>query len=112
MANIRFQQQELREEIKALKTILHSKDEHLLHLTSQLRRATASKCDLVNSVTDMEQEKEKIEQAGEAQMEEVKPGYLQVLEKRADMEREYMNELAMLSEQIMTMDQKYKNQLL
>ena len=52
----------------------------------------------------MEQEKEKIEQAGEAQMEEVKPGYLQVLEKRADMEREYMNELATLSEQLMTMD--------
>ena len=112
MANIRLQQQELRQEIKALKTILHSKDEHLLHLTSQLRRATASKCDLVNSVTDMEQEKEKIEQAGEAQLEEDKRGYLQVLEKRADMEREYMNELATLSEQMMTMDRKYKNQLL
>ena len=112
MANIRLQQQELREEVKALKTMLHTKDEQLLHLTSQLRRATASKCDLVNAVTDMEREKEKIEQAGEAQLEEVKWGYLQVLEKRADMEREYMNELATLSEQMMTMDRKYKNQLL
>ena len=79
-------------------------------MTSQLRRATASKCDLVNSVTDMEQEKEKIEQAGEAQLEEDKRGYLQVLEKRADMEREYMNELATLSEQMMTIHRKYKNQ--
>ena len=77
-----------------------------------MRRALASKCDLVNAVTDMEREKEKIEQAGEAQLEEVKRWYLQMLVKRADMEWEYMNELAMLSEQIMTMDQKYKNQLL
>ena len=58
----------------------------------------------------MEREEEKIEQAGEAQLEEVKLGYLQVLEKRADMEREYMNELATLSEQMMTIDCKYKNQ--
>ena len=58
----------------------------------------------------MKREEEKIEQAGEAQLEEVKLGYLQVLEKRADMEREYMNELATLSEQMMTIDRKYKNQ--
>ena len=92
--------------------MLHNKDEQLLHLTSQLRRAMASKCDLVNAVTDMEREKEKIEQAGEAQLEEIKRGYLQVLEKRADMEQEYMNALATLSEQMITMDRKYKNQLL
>ena len=36
MANIRLQQQELREEVKALKTMLHTKDEQLLHLTSHL----------------------------------------------------------------------------
>ena len=90
--------------------MLHTKDEQLLHLTSHLCWAKASKCDLVNAVTDMEREEEKIEQAGEAQLEEDKRGYLQVLEKRADMEREYMNELATLSEQMMTIHRKYKNQ--
>ena len=35
-----------------------------------------------------------------------------LLEGRADMEREFMNELATLSEQLMSMDRKFKNQIL
>jgi len=112
MANIRLCQQELTEEVKNLKGMLTVKDEQLLQLTSQLRRATASKCDLVNAVTDMEREREKIEQAGEAQMEGIKKDYLKMLEGRADMEREFMNELTTLSEQMMNMDRRHKNQLL
>jgi hypothetical protein len=112
LATIRLDQQELRDEVKALKAVLHNKDEQLLFLTSQLRRATASKCDLVNAVTDIEREKEMIEQAGEAQIEELKKDYLKMLESRAHMEREFMNELATLSERMMKMEQRFKNEQL
>jgi hypothetical protein len=112
LATIRLDQQELRDEVKALKAALQNKDEQLLFLTSQLRRATASKCDLVNAVTDIEREKEKIELAGEAQIEELKRDYLKMLEGRADMEREFMNELATLSEQIMKMELRFNNEKL
>uniref|UniRef100_A0A7S1D3H3 Uncharacterized protein n=1 Tax=Cyclophora tenuis TaxID=216820 RepID=A0A7S1D3H3_CYCTE len=111
-ANIRLQQQRLQNEVKQLREILSQKDEQVTQLTGQLRRAITSKCDLVVACTEMERLKEEAEKYGSEEAREVKKGYLSILEGRADMEREFMNELAALSEQMCNMDRRYKNQLL
>ena len=111
-ANIRLQQQKLLNEVKQLREIVSQKDEQVMQLTVQLRRATASKCDLVLACTEMERLKEEAEKYGSEEAREVKKGYLAVLEARADVEREFMNELATLSNVMDDMDRRYKNQLL
>ena len=111
-ANVRLQQQRLQIEVKQLKDLLRQRDEQVVQLSGQLRRATESKCDLVVACTEMERLKEEAEKYGSEEAREVKKGYLAVLEDRADMEREFMNELATLSEQLCEQDRRFKNMLM
>jgi hypothetical protein len=110
-ASIRVQHQRMNEEMKALKSDLLNKDELIVQLTGQLRRATVTKCDLVLACTDMEREKERAEKYGSPQTQQVKAQYLEMLEGRATMEREFMNELAALTNELLATDRRYKNEI-
>mmetsp|Transcript_8586 Transcript_8586/g.14285 ORF Transcript_8586/g.14285 Transcript_8586/m.14285 type:complete len:245 (+) Transcript_8586:92-826(+) len=110
-AAIRVQHQRLKEELKAAKASMSQKDEQIVQLTGQLRRAVASKCDLVVACTDMERQQERTAQFGTPESRQVKQQYLDILEGRADMEREFMNELGLLTEELCKTDRKYTNQL-
>ncbi|KAI2508185.1 hypothetical protein MHU86_6236 [Fragilaria crotonensis] len=110
-ANIRVEHQKMKEDMKALKAMLVAKDEQLLQLTLQLRRATASKCDLVVACTDMERQMEVVEKYGSPQSQQVRQQYLEMLEGRATMEREFMNELQTLTNELLATDRRYMNQL-
>lgn len=110
-ASIRVQHQRTQEELKAAKASIVQKDEQIIQLTGQLRRAVASKCDLVVACTEMEREKEQTEKYGTPETRQVKQQYLDILEGRADMEREFMNELGLLTEELCKTDRKYTNQL-
>jgi cyanate lyase len=110
-AAIRVQHQKLKEEMKALKALLASKDEQIVQLTGQLRRATVTKCDLVVACTDMERQMEMVEKYGSPQAQQVKQQYLEMLEGRATMELEFMNELQALTNELLTTDRRYMNQL-
>jgi hypothetical protein len=110
-AAIRLQHQRTLEELKAAKASIVQKDEQIIQLTGQLRRAVASKCDLVVACTEMEREKEETEKYGTPETRQVKQQYLDILEGRADMEREFMNELGLLTQELCKTDRKYTNQL-
>lgn len=110
-ANIRVEHQKMKEDMKKLKAMLVAKDEQLMLLTSQLRRATASKCDLVVACTDMERQMEVVEKYGSPQSQQVRQQYLEMLEGRATMEREFMNELQALTNELLATDRRYLNQL-
>lgn len=110
-AAIRVQHQKLKEEMKVLKALLAHKDEQIVQLTGQLRRATVTKCDLVVACTDMERQMEIIEKYGSPQAQQVRQQYLEMLEGRATMELEFMNELQALTNELLATDRRYMNQL-
>ena len=101
----------MKEEMKGLKALLANKDEQIVQLTGQLRRATVTKCDLVVACTDMERQMELIEKYGSPQAQQVRQQYLEMLEGRATMELEFMNELQTLTNELLATDRRYMNQL-
>lgn len=111
-ANQRIQEQFFRDEIKSLQDIIRHKDEELAVLTCQLRRATATKCDLVVACTDIERQHEYDLKAREASVKTIKKEHLTLLETRAEIEKEFMNEIAELTRRLADVDRKHKNQML
>eukprot|EP00542_Grammatophora_oceanica_P020070 CAMPEP_0194026214 /NCGR_PEP_ID=MMETSP0009_2-20130614/528_1 /TAXON_ID=210454 /ORGANISM="Grammatophora oceanica, Strain CCMP 410" /LENGTH=255 /DNA_ID=CAMNT_0038664781 /DNA_START=44 /DNA_END=811 /DNA_ORIENTATION=+ len=112
IAQIRIHQQELTEEIRGLKNILREKDDQVQRLTGQLRRATATKCDLVNAFADLEKQKELALKDGSWDAHKVKQDALTQLESKAEMERQFMNDLAIMFEKIVDMDRQHKNAMI
>jgi hypothetical protein len=110
-ATMRVQNERMKEELKVLKMILSQKDEHIVQLTGQLRRATTTKCDLVVACTDMERQMEQLERYGSPKGLYLRQQYLTMLEGRATMEREFMNELQVLTNELLATDRRYLNQL-
>ena len=111
-AKLRVDHQRMKEELIALKSSLATKDEHIFQLTNQLRRATASKCDLVVACHDMEQQMKLVEQYGSPASQQIRQQYLEMLEGRANMEVEFMNELQILTNQLLLTERRYRNELL
>jgi hypothetical protein len=106
----------MKEELQVLKTLLVERDEQIVQLTGQLRRATMTKCDLVVACTDMEREMERIrrERNGRMtplEMTHMRQLYCSMLEGRATMELEFMNELQVLTNELLQTDRRYLNQL-
>jgi hypothetical protein len=111
-ANQRIQDQFYRDEIKSLQDIIRHKDEELAVLTCQLRRATTTKCDLVVACTDIERQHEFDLKAREANVKIIKKENLSLMETRAEVEKEFMNEIADLTRRLADMDRKQRNQML
>jgi hypothetical protein len=111
-AQSRLKLSEYEQEIVSLKEDLMEKNAKISALTLQLRRATASKCDLVVACSDIEAQKLEIEQLHGKEEKRWKQMPLREQELRAQVEKEFMNELSRLMEQMNDMKRRHGNEIL
>lgn len=102
----------LESKITDLKEELMTKNERISTLTLQLRRATASKCDLVVACSDIEAQKNDLEDQHNREERKWKQMPLREQEVRAQVEIEFMNELAKLMDQMNDLKRRHTNELL
>jgi hypothetical protein len=81
-AHDRLMQQALKEEVQSLKDQLASKTESIELLAGQLRRAMATKCDLVISHTELERHHEQSLQSNQQKFEQMKRQNMSLLESK------------------------------
>jgi len=111
-AQARLQLTEYEAKINDLKEELMEKNNKISTLTLQLRRATASKCDLVVACSDIEAQKLGLEELHGKEERKWKQMPLREQEVRAEVEKEFMNELAILMDQMNDMKRRHMNELL
>lgn len=111
-AQSRLKLSEYEQQIVSLKEDLMEKNAKISTLTLQLRRATASKCDLVVACSDIEAQKLEIEQLHGKEEKRWKQLPLREQEMRAQVEKEFMNELSLLMEQMNDLKRRHRNQVL
>jgi len=104
----RMEQQRLMEEAKELRKIIESKDAEIDQLTGQLRMAISTKCDLVIAHTELERLHEKDIRVKENYAESVRKHNLYLLEMRAEVEKEFMNELTQLAKKVEDTEERRK----
>jgi len=109
--SVKHQLEKARAQMEVLKEVIREKDEHIVQLQGQLRRATASKCDLVVACTEIERQKELVEKQGEFDVKEIQNMNKLLLEQQATMECEFINEIAILTERIREMQLKHQQTL-
>jgi hypothetical protein len=96
----RMEQQRLMDEVKELRTTLEKKNVEIEQLTGQLRMAISTKCDLVIAHTELERLHEMDLKQRDQYAEYMKKANLQLMEVRAEVEREFMNELTNLAKRV------------
>lgn len=106
MADQRMQYQHVNDEVKKLKEQIHSMDEQAAALTEQLRRAITTKCDLVLSQTEMERCHEQDLIAKDDEIHDMIKYNRDLLEKMANSELNFMNEISSLSDRMNVMERK------
>lgn len=111
-AQQRLQLAEYEAKINNLKEDLMEKNEKISALTLQLRRATASKCDLVVACSDIEAQKLGLEELHGKEERKWRQMPLREQEVRAEVEKEFMNELSKLMDQMIDLKRRHKNELL
>jgi len=107
----RMEQHKLREDLRRLRHVCDEKEAQLGQLTGQLKMAVATKVDLVTAHTELER---RLEFAVEEKNEFVAHSQRssQVMQGlRADIEREFLNEMVSLSNQMQGMTVDYETQL-
>lgn len=92
--------QHLTEEIESLKTQLMRKNDEIEVLNGQLRRAIATKADLIVAHTDLEYCHERDLQVKDDVAAQLKRDSLTQQEMRYEVEKEFMNEIFKLTEQM------------
>jgi hypothetical protein len=97
-AHDRIALQKVKEEMKDLEQSVERKNEEIEMLSGQLRRAVATKCDLVLSHTELERHHEVSLKSKDNDMVMLQKANYTLLEIRAEVEQEFMNELAGLAE--------------
>jgi hypothetical protein len=102
----RMEQQRLMEELKELRTKLESKNVEIDQLTGQLRMAISTKCDLVIAHTELERLHEMDLKQRDQYAEYMKKANLQLMEVRAEVEKEFMNELTSLAKRVQVAEQR------
>jgi hypothetical protein len=111
-AQQRLKLTEYEAKINNLKEDLMEKNEKISALTLQLRRATASKCDLVVACSDIEAQKLGLEELHGKEERKWKQMPLREQEVRAEVEKEFMNELSKLMDQMIDLKRRHNNELL
>lgn len=111
-AQARLRLTEYEAKINDLKEDLMEKNSKISTLTLQLRRATASKCDLVVACSDIEAQKIGLEELHGKEERKWKQMPLREQEVRAEVEKEFMNELTSLLDQMNDLKRRQKNELL
>ena len=106
--NARMEQQRLMEEAKELRSVIEKKNAEIEQLTGQLRMAISTKCDLVIAHTELERLHEQDMKVRETYADDMKRSNLYLMEVRAEVEKEFMNELTQLSQKVQESEERRK----
>jgi myosin heavy subunit len=110
-AHTRLENQSLKEEIKALEATVEQRDNEIEQLSGQLRRAVSTKCDLVLSHSELERFHEATLKKRDADMVLVQQANHSLLEMRANIEKEFMNELGKVTEEMEEEKKKHREEM-
>ena len=111
-ANARLQLVEYENIISELREEVVRDKKKIGALTLQLKRATASKCDLVVACNDIENQKLNVEQMHYSEYRKWRKAPLQEQEFRAQVEKDFMNELTWLTDRMEILKQRQKFEVL
>jgi exonuclease VII large subunit len=111
-AHTRLQLAEHEKLIGRLREEVIQNNKKIANLTCQLKRATASKCDLVVACSDIESQKLNIEEMHQREERKWKSLPLKEQEFRAEVEREFMNELTLLTNMMEDLKRRHHNEIL
>lgn len=106
----RMEQQRLIEEVKDLRLTIEKKDAEIEQLTGQLRMAISTKCDLVIAHTELERLHEMDLKQRDDYAEAMKRSNMSLMEVRAEVEKEFMNELNNLSAEVREKEQQRRKE--
>lgn len=110
-AHDRIHFQSMTDKVKDLEDTIRQKDEDIERLTGQLRRAVTTKCDLVISHTELERHHEHSIKIKENDLKDMVRTNFDLLEVKADTEREFMNEILKLTRQLKDQEEKHRQEL-
>jgi exonuclease VII large subunit len=111
-AHMRLQLAEYERIISGLREEVIENNKKIANLTCQLKRATASKCDLVVACSDIESQKLNIEEMHQREERKWKSLPHKEQEFRAEVEREFMNELTLLTNMMEDLKRRHHNEVL
>jgi hypothetical protein len=110
-AHDRLALQNLKEDIKELEATVDRKNEETEQLSGQLRRAVATKCDLVISHSELERHHELNMKQRDSDMVLMQQANYALLEIRAKIEKEFMNELSKVTEDMKEEKAKHREEM-
>lgn len=110
-AHDRLHLQQLQDEVVELKRVIERKNAELESLSGQLRRAVATKCDLVLAHTELERHHEFNLRRKDHGLSQLKKENLNLLESQSEMEKELLNEIIKVTEQLKETEQKHREEL-
>jgi hypothetical protein len=99
-AHDRIALQSLQDEIQSLKAVIEKKNMEVEHISGQLRRAISTKCDLVLAHTELEKHHEYNLHMKEVESHMLMKVNFDLLENRAGLEKDLMNEIVKLTREI------------
>jgi hypothetical protein len=99
-AHDRIALQHLQEEVVSLQAAVQKKNEEIEHLSSQLRRAVATKCDLVIAHTELERHHDFNLQLRDKDVKELKLSNCSLKEKQAEIEKQLLDELVKMTDEL------------
>jgi len=106
MAHDRLHFQDLQDEVRQLKEVIARKDRELENLTGQLRRAVATKCDLVLAHNELEMHHEQNLRRRDDGLMQLKKANLGLVEAQSEVEKDLLNEIVTLTERIKAMERR------
>jgi hypothetical protein len=110
-AKDRIARQELLDQVALLKTTIERKNEELENLHGQLRRAVATKCDLVIAHNELEKTHATAIQRKEQNLMRMKQANIWLLEAQSIKEKELLNEIVRLTDQCADLESKHRDEL-
>jgi hypothetical protein len=110
-AKDRIARQELLDQVALLKTTVERKNEELENLHGQLRRAVATKCDLVIAHNELEKTHATVIQRKEQNLMRMKQANIWLLEAQSLKEKELLNEIVRLTDQCADLEAKHRDEL-
>ena len=110
-AHDRIAMQHLQEEIAKLNEVIEKKNEEIEHISGQLRRAVATKTDLVIAHTELERHHENNLSLKEQDVQVLKKEKVSLEEQKSKIERELLDELVKLTDQLKATKKGHRQEL-
>lgn len=110
-AHDRIEMQHLQDRIVQLEELIKVKNQEIENLSGHLRRAVATKCDLVVAHTELERHHEFNLKCKEVELEQWKKARLHLQEEQSEVEKELLNEIVKLTNEISQVKRAHQQEL-